>query len=131
MATVNTNPPEQSSQTTSLPIDLRSVPDFTVPVAVIDSAKVSQVTVGVPAQVIRQVMAMGDPAIAALTVQVVKGGVAQGNENALAVALVPGSKDLQEIKQLLFEILQQLVRNGVADGAGPSTNLVSETQGVS
>ena len=57
---------------------------------------------------------------------VVKGGIAAGNENALAVALVPGQRDLQEIKELLFLILQQLTRNGEAAGAGPATYLAQD-----
>lgn len=126
MATVDTKPAQVSTQTTSLPIDLRSIQDFTVPVPIITNPVLSQTTVGIPANVIRQAMTIGDPSVAIRTAQVVR-TAAVGNENALAVALVPGAQDLQEIKELLFLILQQLTRNGVVAGAAPITQMSIDT----
>ena len=116
MPTVDNNLAARPSTAVTLPIDLRAVSDTIV-------------QPGASTDVIRQVLTVGDPAAATRVARVVT-GVAQGNENALAVALVPGAKDLQEIKELLFQILQQLIRNGQTLGAVPVTETVIDPQGV-
>lgn len=103
-----------TSTTTALPIDLRSITDYSL-------------VTGTPTTVIRQVMCIGDSSSASRVATVQPNGVPlEGNENALVVTLLPNTVDLNDIKELLFQILQQLVRNGVAIGAPPTTNIADQ-----
>lgn len=105
-----------STTTTGLQVDLRQVVDYSVPLSTTGALQST-------ATVVRQVMCIGDPASPALVADVVP-GQPTGQENALCVALMPNNKDYQDIKELLFQILQALERNNAASGAAPTSQTV-------
>ena len=105
-----TNTKPTSSTTAGLNVDLRTVSD---------QSAGSTVT-----QVVRQVMVLGDPGQAPQVANVVQ-GAALGNEYGLCVALMPHSPDLEDIKQLLLQILDELREQTAASGAGVSQDPVN------
>lgn len=106
-----------SSTTTGLQVDLRTVTDYSQGLSSTGALPTTS------QNLVRQVMCVGDPAVANLVADVVN-SQPTGNENALMVALMPNNKDYQEIKELLFQILQAIERNNAALGAAPTSQTV-------
>lgn len=94
-----------TSTTGALNVDLRTVVD--------QSAGSTQTSVN------RQVMVLGDPAVAAQVANIVQ-GPPNGNETALCVYLMPHNSDLEDIKQLLLQIIDELREQTQAVGVGIS-----------